>query len=812
MFRLHWVIALSLAFPAASMQVSEAAESDAKVDFQKEIQPILAKRCFACHGPDEAEGGLSFASQESAFAETDSGGHAFVAGDSDASVVLERITSEDEFDRMPPEGDRVTADEIATIKRWIEQGAVWRDHWAFEPLSRPEPPRVEDKEWQANPIDAFIYASLQSAGLKPNPPEQRRALMRRVQFGLTGLPPTKEQADAFVADDRPDAFKQLCENLLASEHYGERWGRHWLDLVRFAETNSFERDGPKPNAWKYRDYVIRSFNEDKPYDQFVKEQLAGDELENVTTETLTATGYYRLGIWDDEPADPLQARFDGLDDIILTTGQVFLGLTLNCARCHDHKIDPIPQADYYSFLSFFEDLTQYGRRGDPLGYNQLDVSSQELRESYAANDRERIRLEKEIREIEQAGIAKMSAPDQRATEGPRRDRNRVLKQKLDRHLTPEQRTQYQDLKDQLAKNRDAFKQLPPREQVLGIARYRPIAEPTRILFRGSPHSPADEVRPAYPALFKQLPPRLSDAEPAEKASGRRRVLADWITTPDNRLTARVMVNRIWQYHFGRGLVRSGNNFGRLGTPPTHPELLDYLANRFVEEGWSIKAMHRLILSSRTYQMSSQANEAMLAADPENNLFWRFDPRRLSGEEVRDSLLAINGSLNRKSYGPSIYPQLSAEVLAGQSRPGSGWGNSSEADQNRRSVYIYVKRSLITPMLSAFDFPDPDLTCEARFMTLQPAQALSLLNGDFASMQATRMTAAIVEALGAELDDSMFVREVIQRSLARGATEEEIASGTRLINSFQTKHGLGETRARQLYALSVVNWNEFLFLD
>ncbi|MEL6106414.1 MAG: DUF1549 domain-containing protein [Planctomycetota bacterium] len=451
---------IPMAVPVVLMVVvttASAADVQSNVDFQKQIQPILAKRCFACHGPDEVEGGLSFATREEAFAETDSGARAFVAGQPEESVVLERITSEDEFERMPPEGDPVTEEEVALIRRWIEQGAVWRDHWAFEPMTRPDPPRVDDKIWQANPIDAFVYDSLKTAGLEPNPSADRRALIRRTYYGLTGLPPSKTQVDAFVADQNADSHQRLVDELLSTDQYGERWGRHWLDLVRFAETNSYERDGPKPNAWKYRDYVIRSFNEDKPYNQFVKEQLAGDELDQVTPETLTATGFYRLGIWDDEPADPLQARYDGLDDIILTTGQVLLGLTMNCARCHDHKIDPIPQADYYSFLSFFEDLTEYGQRGDQQSYSQIDVSSRDLRESYASNDRQRIELEKEIRAIEQAGIAKMSAPDQRKTEGPKRDRNRVLKEKLDQHLSEKQRARYRDLKQQLADNRKAFK-------------------------------------------------------------------------------------------------------------------------------------------------------------------------------------------------------------------------------------------------------------------------------------------------------------------------------------------------------------------
>nr|WP_286178408.1 PSD1 and planctomycete cytochrome C domain-containing protein [Rhodopirellula sp. JC639] len=781
-----------------------------KIDFQKQIQPILAKKCYACHGPDEAESGLEFTSRDAALAETESGSFAIVPGDVEASLLIERITTEDEFERMPPEGDPVTEDEAALLREWIAAGAEWEKHWAFEPLTDPTPPEVASADWQSNPIDAFIYDSLSKANLTPNGPAGKRELIRRVYYDLTGLPPTKAEVDAFVADESPQAFHRVTEQLLDSPHYGERWGRHWLDLVRFAETNSFERDGPKDNAWKFRDYVIRSFNEDKPYDQFIREQLAGDELDQVTKETLTATGYYRLGIWDDEPADELQARFDGLDDIILTTGQVFLGLTMNCARCHDHKIDPIPQKDYYSMLSFFEDVTPYARRGDLNTFSQIDVSSDQLRARYAANDQQRRSIEQQMQEIEQIGIAKMSAPDQRATEGAKRDRNRVLKEKLQANLTDQQWDRYQELKEQLKANAEQLKALPQRERVMGLATYRKIDEPTYVLYRGSPHSPSDEVSPAFPTLFEDAPPALPDTESTtDRSAGRRRILADWIASEDNRLTARVIVNRIWQFHFGRGIVRSSNNFGQLGTPPTHPELLDYLANRFIQDGWSVKSMHRLILSSRAYQMSSQGNETSLAADPDNELFWRFDPRRLSAEEIRDSMLAANGSLNTAVYGPSVYPTLSPEVLAGQSKPGSGWGKSSQSEQNRRSVYIYVKRSLLTPMLSAFDFPDPDQTCEARFMTLQPAQALSLLNGDFAAQQAAKL-ADSVEA--SAIDNRELVRRVVQAVLARDATDAEIADGDELITRLQTQHGLDAERAKTLYCLSVMNWNEFLFID
>ena len=433
--------------------ISGAAESSRKpgqVNFTKQVQPILAKRCYACHGPDEAESGLRFTDEESAYAEADSGEFAIVAGDVEASTLIARITSDDESDRMPPEGDPVTPEEIEILRQWIEQGARWNKHWAFEPMKPAEPPHVADSLWNEHPIDAFIYDAVESAGLKPNEPADRATLIRRAHYDLTGLPPSADQVKEFVNDPDSRAFEKLVDELLESPHYGERWGRHWLDLVRYAETNSYERDGAKPNAWKYRDYVIKSFNDDKPYDRFVHEQLAGDELDEVTTETLTATGYYRLGIWDDEPADPVQARFDEMDDIIMTTGQALLGLTLNCARCHDHKIDPIPQKDYYSMLAFLADVTRWGTRGDQVSNNQIDVSPPELAVRYNANDAEQKRLEKEMQRIEQAGIAKMSAPDQRATEGPKRDRNRVLAEKLKDHLSENDWTRYKSLKRELA--------------------------------------------------------------------------------------------------------------------------------------------------------------------------------------------------------------------------------------------------------------------------------------------------------------------------------------------------------------------------
>ena len=357
--------------------------------------PVLAKRCFHCHGPDKAESSLRLNSQKSAFAEADSGLHAIVPGKPDDSELITRISETDESLRMPPEGKPLSKEEIETFRRWIAGGAKWETHWAFQPMKNPAAaPSVRKRTWVANPIDAFILHRLEENHLKPAPPANKIALIRRAYYDLTGLPPTPAQVDAFVNDKSPDAYEKLIDDLLESPHYGEQWGRHWLDLVRFAETNSFERDGVKPNAFRYRDYVIRSFNADKPYDQFLREQLAGDELPEVTTDSIIATGYYRLGLWDDEPADPLLAVYNEFDDIITTTSQVFLGLTVNCARCHDHKIDPIPQADYYSMLAFFHELTPYGTRGDQTSNNQTDITPPEVAAQYQALDKQKNELDR----------------------------------------------------------------------------------------------------------------------------------------------------------------------------------------------------------------------------------------------------------------------------------------------------------------------------------------------------------------------------------------------------------------------------------
>ncbi|MCA9177258.1 MAG: PSD1 domain-containing protein [Planctomycetales bacterium] len=790
---------------------AEPAPTGETADFGRDIKPLLARRCFSCHGPDEAEGGLRLHESKSAQAELESGKRAVVPGAPDQSELLARVASKDESERMPPEGKPLTESEVAALRQWIAAGAEWKGHWAFEPVANPDPPRLQDEaQWAphvATDIDRFVAAQLQARGLKPNRDADRRVLIRRAYYDLIGLPPSTAEIEAFVNDTQPDAWGRLIDRLLEMPQYGERWGRHWLDLVRYAETNSFERDGPKPNAWKYRDYVIRSLNEDKPYDRFLLEQLAGDELPDANLETMTATGFYRLGIWDDEPADPLLARYDELDDILTVTGQGLMGLTLNCARCHDHKIDPVTQSDYYGLIAFFQGLTPYGHRGDQTSNNQWDAAGPAVKSQRQQLEQQKKQLERESRELEQAGIAKMPAPDQRATEGP--ERAKVLRKKLKDHLDDQQWEQYEAKQAALREVSKQLAGLPAEEFVLAVAKCDPRPAATHVLPRGNPHAPAAEVSPHFPEILGGGSPSLPELAADARSSGRRLALARWITSPDNRLTARVMVNRVWQFHFGRGIVASSNNFGMLGTPPTHPELLDYLTTHFVKDGWSLKKLHKRIMLSAAYRRASSDNAEALAADPGNELLWRFDIRRLSAEELRDSMLQVTGELNRQMYGPSIYPKISQEVLAGQSRPGAGWGNSSPEQASRRSVYIHIKRSLIPPELSVFDFPETDRSCEARFVTIQPAQALTMLNSDFAQARAEKLA----ERCRAEAEDlAGQIRVAIDHVFSRAAEADEIRRYSELFERLRSQHEASPEAALKLICLALLNTNEFMFLD
>jgi hypothetical protein len=741
------------------------------VFFEKKVRPILADTCFRCHGEMKQKGSLRLDSRAALLTGGDQG-PVLVPGQPENSLLIKAISYANPELKMPP-SKKLPREQIEALTQWVKMGAPWpgadkttaptphrsefqisakdRAHWAFQPVQRPTVPAVKNWAWAVNPIDAFVLAKLEAKGLQPNPPATKSELIRRVYYDLTGLPPAPQEVELFLADRSPKAYENLIERLLDSPRYGEKWGRHWLDLVRFAETNSYERDNPKPNAWRYRDYVIRSFNQDKPYDQFIREQLAGDELPEPDADTFIATGYYRLGIWDDEPTDREQARYDGLDDIVATTGQVFLGLTFDCARCHDHKIDPIPQKDYYRLLAFFHNINHYRNGG--------------------STDEVRLRTEADGR---QSVVYLSREPKPKDAE--------ELKRKG--RLSP--------------------------DNALCVTEAGCTACETFVLLRGNPHVKGDKVEPAFPQIFDVPAPVIPKPPQDARTTGRRRVLADWIASKDNQLTARVMANRIWQYHFGRGIVRSPSNFGVQGDKPTHPELLDWLASEFVAQGWRLKPLHRLILTSNAYRMSSRGNPAALAVDPANDLFWRFDMRRLSAEEIRDSILAITGTLNLKMYGPGVYPEIPEEVLAGQSRPGYGWGHSPPEEQARRSIYIHVKRSLVTPILERFDLAETDRSSPVRFATTQPTQALLMLNSDFLNKQAD----LFAERLGKEAagDVGKQVRLALYRALSRQPRAEEIRRGVDLIEKLRAQDGATAELALKYFCLMVLNLNELVYLD
>ncbi|HEX4613760.1 MAG TPA: PSD1 and planctomycete cytochrome C domain-containing protein [Urbifossiella sp.] len=840
----HLAIAVALGAVAAALTVRHAAADDPKTDpgkafakadvdfYEKEVRPILAAHCLKCHGADEKiKGGFSLATREAVLAGGETGPAVDLKNHA-ASLLLKAVEYKDESLRMPPKGQLPDKD-IAVLRKWVSAGLPYpadkltaqggpakhkekggvvteeaKRYWAFQPITRPATPTVKNAAWVKTPVDAFILAKLEEKSLTPVRPADRAALARRAYYDLWGLPPTPEQVDAFVNDKAPDAWPKLVDALLASPHYGEKWGRHWLDVVRYAETNGYERDGPKPFAWRYRDYVIRSFNADKPFDQFAREQLAGDEMPGYNPDAVIATGYYRLGIWDDEPADPKQALFDGYDDLVTVTGQGFLGITMNCARCHDHKADPFPHADYYRLLAFFRDIRPFSdTRGTTSSTNSTDITPPEQRKMYEVELAERQAkiddLNRKMRAVEDAAIKKMPAEDQRTSEGP--DRPKIVA-KVPTFLEAKEKADYQGLK----KDRIALEKRPRpagQEFALAVNNCDPRPPAVFVLPRGNPHAKGAEVTPGFPQVLGVPDPAIT---PGTKTSGRRTVLANWVASKDNPLTARVIANRIWQGHFGRGIVPSSNDFGKLGEPPTHPELLTWLAAELVDGGWTLKRVHKLIMTSTVYQMSSAGDAANLKVDPANQRYWRVSMRRLTAEEVRDSILSASGTLNAKMFGPSVYPKISKEVLAGQSVPGQGWPVSPAEEANRRTVYVGVKRALQVPILATHDQADTDNSCPVRYTTTVPTQALGLLNGEFSNEMAAAFAARLLrEAPG---DVPAQVTRAVRLTTGRVPPPAEVTKDAAFIAEQRSRFGLDERTALTRYCLLLLNTNEFVYLD
>ena len=719
--------------------------SSVRVDFARDIRPLLVERCVKCHGPEKQKADLRLDGKAHAMRGGDSG-KVIEPGKSAESRLIHLVAGIEEDKVMPPKGDRLTAAQIGLLRAWIDQGAEWpadaksarSTHWSLQPLHIPEVPSSA-----VNPIDAFVSARLAKDGLALSPQADRATLIRRLSFDLTGLPPSPQDIEAFVKNESPRAYEELVEHLLASPQYGERWGRHWLDVARYTESQGFEYDRLRDNAWHYRDYVIRSFNDDKPYDRFMKEQIAGDVIEPVTSDGIIGASLLVCGPWDaaaniqKNPAQRLVAREDELEDLISVVGQSFLGLTINCVRCHSHKFDPIPHEEYYRIKSVFEGV-KHGERS--------------IEDSETANARaeRRALLKKEI-----ASAEKKSAED------------------LNR------------LRDELA---------ALQKPLVSYAGTRVQPEPTRRFRRGDVRLPEEIVTPGALSAIVDLNPDFGLAADAPEAE-RRNKFADWIADARNPLPARVMANRVWHLHFGQGIVSSPNDFGASGAKPTHPELLDWLAMKFIESGWSVKALHRLIVTSATYRQSSAFNQKAAAVDAGNQLLWRFTPRRLEAEAVRDAMLAVSGQLNPAIGGPSFRPFTVTEFNA-------AFYHLVDRDEpafNRRTVYRANVNSGKDPMLEAFDCPEPAVKAPRRGTTTTPLQALALMNNSFVQRQAKYFAERALKAADGDVPGA--VRRAYRLALGRDATDAETARAT----------DAAKARGLQSVCWALLNFTEFVYV-
>jgi uncharacterized protein DUF1553/uncharacterized protein DUF1549 len=643
-----------------------------------------------------------------------------------------------------------------------------RSHWAFVKRATPTIPTftlAADNAWVKNPIDAFILQRLQKAGLKPSPPADRATLIRRVYFDLTGLPPSPREVAAFVADKSPVAWRKLVDGLLDSPHYGERWAQHWLDVARFAETDGFEYDTHRRDAWRYRDYVIRSFNQDKPYDSFVTEQLAGDEIAPEDHQALTAAGFNRLGPLRKNAGNQevASSRNEVLTEMTNAVGAALLGVTLACARCHDHKFDPIRQGDYYRIQAYFAATHE----------NDVIKATPEEQAAWKARAEP---IEREMKQINEE-MKKLRGKDDPAT----LDQKQALMKRLEK------------LQDQIPE---------PLPALHSVANMTDKKSPIHLLSRGDYHAKGQSVG------MRPLGVLLPDGAPElpENTAKPRAELAKWIVDPNNPLTARVMVNRIWHYHFGRGIVATPNDFGRAGERPTHPELLDYLANEFVAGGFSVKRIHRLILNSNTYLQSSAppSDSALktlaLTKDPENRLLWRFNRQRLEAEQIRDAILAVSGTLNPKQGGPSVMVPIEQELVKLLYKPSQWRPAKDPAEYTRRSVYLIAKRNLRLPFMEVFDAPDLQVSCPRRESSTHAPQALELLNGVFTNEQAE----ALARRLEAEAGPNLRKQIDLGYRLVAGrpARPKEIQMALEFLR----------TQPKREFALALLNLNSFLYVN
>jgi hypothetical protein len=760
-----------------------------KVDFRRDIQPLFSQHCYRCHGPDLQLSGLRLDQRQAALAGGNSGA-VIEPANSAASKLIQLVAGSEKGKVMPPEGERLSAEQVILLRAWIDQGADWPEeasrtiakaesnpkkvHWAFLVPHHPKEPKIRNRKWVRNPIDSFVLSRLETEQIQPSPEADPATLIRRVSLDLTGLPPTPQEVDEFLADNRPDAYERLVDRLLASPHYGEKWARQWLDLARYADSDGYYLDRPRPYAWQWREWVIEALNRNLQFDRFTIEQVAGDLLADATLEQKIATGFHRNTLTNREGGvDREEFRVEQVIDRTSTVGTLWLGLTVGCARCHDHKYDPISQREFYQLYACFNTAVEVNLEAPQPG--ELDTFLQ----GKPTYDKKRKALlaQYHVPEVqpdwEQKVIQASAHPGVDVPYDVTLDTVRKLLDNGEEilKLDPSQRTQKQqdrltdhfiqwyslvlpkeryeelkfnDLQEQLAKLREEYPELT-EAQTLGES---PQRLKTHVLIRGDYHQPGVVVQAAVPAV---LPPLPQTAEPA------RLRLARWLVSEDNPLTARVTVNRFWQELFGRGLVETSQDFGTRGERPTQPELLDWLACEFMTSGWDLKRLHKLIVTSATYRQSSAARKDLQERDPSNKLLARQARLRLPAELIRDEALSVSGLLNTSIGGKSVRPPMPPGVveLGIAYQFGVRWNESSGADRYRRGLYVFFQRTVPYPQLMTFDAPNSLLACSRRERSTTPLQALNLLNDpvffEAAQVLATRVLRERQGSLADRLD-------------------------------------------------------------
>jgi len=788
--------------------------------FEKQVRPLLVEHCYSCHSQAKGSlGGDLALDSRAALLEGGGSGPAVIPGNPEKSPLIKAIGYAGKL-KMPKKY-KLKDQEIAVLTAWVKDGAPWpaeatatidgpklrppgkitdedRRYWAIQPLREGPAPTLANDTWSANDIDRFILQKLQDKKLKPAPMASRSALVRRLTFDLHGLPPTPEEIHAAESDPSKDWYEKLVDRLLASPRYGERWGRHWLDLARYAESDGYRADEYRPLAWRYRDYVIRSFNDDKPYDRFVREQLAGDEIDPDNPEALVATGFLRHGLYEFNQRDARGQWDTILNDITDTTGEVFLGLGMGCARCHDHKFDPILQKDYYRLRAFFAGIT--------LHDNLPVATAQQVREhneKLAAWQEKTADIRKELDaflkaerdKAERGAIAKFpadiqammkKAPSQR-TPQEQQLADLAYRQvtfefdRLEAKYKGEAKEKLEALKKRLAEfDADKPEPLPLALTVRDVGRQ---AAPTVVALKREGKT---TIEPGFLTLLDEKPTAVQSMP---TSTGRRTALADWLTRPDHPLATRVVANRIWQYHFGRGLVATSSDFGNLGDKPTHPELLDWLARRFVQDGSSFKKMHRLILTSATYRQSATPSPEAQKEDPRNLLWARFDVRRLEAEQVRDSILSVTGELNLEAGGPGV-----------------------EIARPRRSIYTKTMRNNRDPLLAVFDSPEGFHSTAQRHVTTTPTQALLMINSPFMVARGRALADRIAKE---KTSDDDRIERAFQLCFGRATTVKEREGALAFLREQEQKVGSKGNRRQQALAdfcHVLLNANEFLYVD